>query len=311
MADYLFQIYNLLPLFGYILAGYLIGKIFKIKDYSLLPQILLYIFWPILAFNAIATAPVRGEFLVLPFLFIATTTFIALAMKKFSSKITKWDKSLVNTFAYSSGSANVVYFGVPALIALLGEEYLPIIFISVVGYIIYDNSIGYLIISNSKLNAKEIFIKLIKFPPILGILAGFIALALPIAFEDNNFYSFIVDWSRKIMSAIGLLLIGLAVAQIDVKVNYLYMGMISTVKVILNPLIILIILLIDKYLFGLLQDFALVLLLIASVPVASNAVILAAQYSKQEQTAAVGVLATAILSLISIPLWQVIGDLIF
>jgi predicted permease len=49
-------------------------------------------------------------------------------------------------------------------------------------------------------------------------------------------------------------------------------------------------------------------MLIASVPVATNSVILATEFTKKEEIASLGVLVTAILSLITIPIWQLIVE---
>ncbi|MDQ6984924.1 MAG: AEC family transporter [Candidatus Dojkabacteria bacterium] len=138
------QVLNMLPLFLLILIGFVSGKALKITDYSVISKLIIFVFTPIIAFNAIITAPVKASLLVLPFLFFFTTTILALVTKVVLAKFTKWDLALINTLSYSSGSGNVAFYGVPAVLILFGDEYLPIILISMIGYIIYDSSIGYI-----------------------------------------------------------------------------------------------------------------------------------------------------------------------
>jgi predicted permease len=311
MEQIISQMLNLLPLFVIILFGYLFGATLKIKNYENLSKIILFIFWPIVAFNAISTMELSAQMLLLPIIFFFTTTIIALASKRFAEKSTKWDKKLVRTFSYSAGSGNVIFVGLPALMIILGEKYVPILLICVVGYIIYDSSVGYLIMSGEKLDWEKMVQKLIRFPPIIGIMLGLLFLLFGIDLSDNEAYRFVVDNSQITMATLGLFLVGLAVSNITKKINITYLSWISMIKSLVNPLLLLLIIMIDKFLFNFFGGFESVILLIASVPVAANSVVLATNYTGKQQTAALGVLVTAILSLVTIPLWQLIGSLFF
>ncbi|MDQ6984925.1 MAG: hypothetical protein Q9M91_05245 [Candidatus Dojkabacteria bacterium] len=138
-----------------------------------------------------------------------------------------------------------------------------------------------------------------------------VALTLYQDYSSNETYSFIVENSQSTMATLGIFLIGLAVSNLNVKMNKSYLFSISLIKVVINPLIILLLILLDRVTFNILEEsYYEILMLIGSVPVATNSVILATEFTKKEQTAALGVLVTAILSLLSIPVWQYIVGLI-
>ncbi len=296
------------PLILLIVIGYLSGKLLKIKEYSLISKLILYVFTPIVAFNAISNVESRTELFILPVIFLATTSGIALFYKFALSRLVKTDSKLINTLAYSAGSGNVAFYGVPAVLILLGEEFLPIILISMIGYIIYDSSVGYLIMTGQKFDLKGIIVKLLKFPPFIAIILGLLFLLLRINLSGIATYQFIVQNSQTTMATLGIFLIGLAVSNLKISIDYFYLLAISIAKVVINPLLILLILLFDKYTLGIFTNYANTLVLIASVPVATNSVILATQFTQKEQIASLGVLVIVILSIISIPLWQLIVD---
>lgn len=304
------QILNMFPLFILILLGYISGKSLKIKDSSIISKLILFVFTPIVAFNAISTADTDIGLIFLPIIFLITTSAIAIGTKLLSSMFSKKDNAILNTLAYSSGSGNVAFYGVPAVLILLGEEFLPIILISMIGYIIYDSSIGYLIITGQKFEVRKILLKLAKFPPFIGVVLGIIALILGVDLSSMNAYEFIVSSSQTTMATLGIFLIGLAVSNLKISLNYYYLILISINKVIINPLVIFLLLVVDSLTYNVFTEYANVLMLIASVPVATNSVILATEFTKKEQEASLGVLITAILSLISIPLWQAVTNAI-
>lgn len=300
------QFLNMLPLFALILLGFVSGKLLKIRDYSLISKLILYVFTPIVAFAAIVTANPEPALILVPVIFFLTTSLIAICYKLFFSKFSKMSDALVNTLAYSAGSGNVAFYGIPAVLILLGEQFLPIILIAMIGYIVYDSSVGYLIATGEKFKLKIIIQKLLKFPPFLAIMLGFICLILGIDPSGSQAYEFIVSNSQATMATLGIFLIGLAVVNLNVRINYSYLLAISIGKVLVNPLLVFSILVVDASTFGLFNNYTETMMLMASVPVATNSVILATQFTKKEQIASLGVLVTACLSLISIPLWQLL-----
>jgi hypothetical protein len=300
------QLLNITPVFVLIVLGWISGKYLEIKDASPLSKLLLYVFTPILVFDAINKAPLDVSFVVIPIFFFGVCSAICIGSFLLLSKLWPRQKQTTHILAYSSGSGNIAFYGVPIALLLFGESSLAIMSLAIIGFILYDSSVGYVIASGEKIQPHTVFNKLIKFPPLIAAAVALLLKLLSIHIDPSlHLYSFLLLNSQKTIATLGIMLIGISLANFKFEVDLRYLGYLFITKFLVWPLAI--ILLMKVLSAADIMDFTgikEILVLIATVPVATNAVILATTFGVKQEKASMGVFVTALASLVMIPLWQ-------
>lgn len=296
------------PLFIIISLGFLGGKFLKVKDTKSFSVFVLYVFTPIIVFNAIVKSEINQNFLILPILFFLLSSAICLLNFYVGGFFWSEDDKTKNIVSYASGSANVAFFGIPVVLLLYGDSAIPTISLVIIGFVVYDSTLGYLIATNSRFKLKEVAKKLAYFPPFIGICVGLLVKVLGVNLGfDTSVYKYVVSSSSTTMATLGIMLIGLSIANFKFKIDLKYNLFVIINKLLLWPLIILGLVVVFKALdlntFAGIEE---ILMIVATVPVATNSVILATQFNSHPDKASVGVFVTAIISLISIPVWNAI-----
>ena len=146
-----------------------------------------------------------------------------------------------------------------------------------VGYWLYENSVGFLVAAGNKLTLRESFSKMLKLP---GIYAFLIGLTLNFfgfnSFIQNMVYLKTVNYFRGTVSLLGMMLIGLGLADLkSFKINWKFLLIVSFGKFILWPVITVIFILLTAN-FGILNKQNIqTLLLMSVVPISANSIAIA------------------------------------
>src|SRR5260370_24959173 len=109
---------KVLPLYLTIGLGYLAGKYLHVKK-DIIAPLLIYMIVSIIVFNGTATTPMTLQNISLPCVFFLLCCFICLLFLWISSLI--WQDASKNILAFTAGTGNTGYFGLPVVVALFAK----------------------------------------------------------------------------------------------------------------------------------------------------------------------------------------------
>lgn len=291
---------KLIPLYFIIALGYIVSRLFKAEKETI-ARILIYIIAPIVIFYGTYTVKISFANLTLPLLFYVICSFLSLTFLIIGNIVYKKD-STKNILAFTSGSGNTGYFGLPLVLMILGDNSFNLSVLSLLGFIIYENTVGFFIIAKGKHTIKESLIKVIKLPTIYAFFIGLLFNYLNIEIGEHIITT--LESFKGAYTVLGMMIIGMGLANIrrehfDIK----FISLSFFAKFIIWPSLILLIIWLDKTFIHLYNDDTYNLLLLLSiVPLAANTVTYATELKTHPNKASIAVILSTLFSLLYIPL---------
>lgn len=282
------------------LLGFVARRYVKIERESI-AKLVFYILVPITFFHAIANLKPEPELIILPFVTAAISSILALSIFYFGKN--KSDSSTIAIFSFASANSNVGYFLLPLVWALFDDKAAGIFVIMVLGNVIYENTIGFFIAYQGHYSAKESLIKILKLPALYGVLLGFIFsyyshLHIPQMLDETLMNI------RGSYATLGMMMVGIGLADIeDLNIDFKFIGYTFIVKFLFWPLLSLVFIAFDKYLFHAFDPVAYKMLILFSVaPLAANNIIIATVLNLHPNKISAAVVASTIFSVFYIPI---------
>lgn len=289
---------KLLPLYFYILLGYIAGKKLQLNQEAI-SKLIFYIISPLIIFNGVLLTKLNSSVLTLPVLTFVISCSLCLFFYRLSRKI--WSDSSKNIMAFSAGSGATGYFGVPLAMMLLEPETEGIYIMGLLGVTLYDNSLGYYISVKGTSTPRECLIKVLSIPTLYAFICGLLLNILQIPMPE--IYLEFMNPIKEVYIVLGMMMIGMGLAGLkQFKVDLKFVGMTFIAKFLAWPLVVLSIIALDRTFFGLYEATShQVLILISIVPIAVNTVIMASLMKCQPERAAATVLLSAFFAIFYIP----------
>ncbi|MAD42217.1 MAG: transporter [Arcobacter sp.] len=300
MNLFLILLSKISPLYLNIVLGYILTKYLKVRrDY--VAFILIYILGPIVIFFATLSININMQLLFLPvFVFIFGSSIAFFVLYRYKNE---WKDASINTLAFTCGTGNTGYFGIPLAMILLSPENANIFIFATLASLFYENTTGFYVTAKGSFTARQSIVKIIRLPLLYAFIAG---LSLNIIGVDvPSFvvpYFEIIKWGYGIL---GMMMLGMGMKGFNlaedmdkkfIKIAYFF-------KFFFWPAVILLIIFIDKNFFGLLsEDIYDVLFLFSIVPLAGNTITLAVLLNAKPQKASFTVLLSNLISVIYIPI---------
>jgi len=213
--------FGLIVAAGYLWRFFEPGGLDRHRVRHALNMAVLHFFLPALAFGLVATAKVDRSFIAVP-LVAAAVTLLGLAAGAVAYRVLPWfrdaPRTAVGVLLLSAAFGNVTYLGLPVITETLGARY---------GYvaILYDLlattpvllTVGMLIAarfgSGGTVSLSASFRRVLKLPPLWGVVAGIAAHAVPIP-------GFVLDAAQLMGRAVipvMIFTVGLALDFRDIK----------------------------------------------------------------------------------------------
>lgn len=298
MNIFLTLLAKLIPLYFFITLGYIAGKRLNVKKKSI-ASLLIYIIAPLIVFNGVVSAPLNSASLSLPILFFICSSLICLFFYFIGKFI--WKDTSRNLLAFVAGAPNVGYFGIPVAIALFNKDQVSLVVLSVLGIILFENSIGFFVAAQGNYLLKDSIKKMIKLPSLYAFVIGLIVNLSNI--EIGEIYRSNIGAVQGAYTFLGMMLIGLALSGIKkFKFDFKFVGISLIAKFLVWPLIIMAIIWLDSITLHLYNDEVReVMILLSIVPIAANTVAFATELKIQPEKASVAVLLSTLLALVVIP----------
>lgn len=290
---------KLIPFYLFILLGFIAGKYLNAHKESI-ASIVIYIVTPVIVFHGAATTQINIGTMSLPLIFFLISSSMCLLVYNIVKHI--WQDSTRNILAFAAGSGNTGYFGLPVAIAIFGEKATPLVVLCIMGFVLYENSLGFFITARGHHTVGESIRKVLKLPSIYAFIFGLFVNVLGITL--GSIYFDTVTIFRGAYTLLGMMIIGLglsAITKFEFDMKFIFVSFF--VKFLLWPFVIVTVIIADTLLFKIYNpSIHKVMILMSVVPLAANTVAYATALRAQPEKASMAVLLSTIFALFYIPL---------
>jgi malate permease and related proteins len=292
------------PLYLNIALGYILTRYLKVKR-DFIALLLIYILGPIVIFFATLSIEINLQLIFLPlFVFIFGSTIAFYILKRYKQD---WSDASINTLAFTCGTGNTGYFGIPLAMILLSPESANIFIFATLASLLYENTTGFYVTAKGSFTARQSIMKVIKLPLLYAFIAGVSLNILGVRTPEiiiPYFEGF--KWAYGIL---GMMMLGMGMKGFNLKedLDKKYLKVAYFYKFIFWPASILFIIFIDKNFIGFLNvEIYKVLFLFSVVPLAGNTVTLAVLLKARPEKASFTVLLSTLISVLYIPIALII-----
>ena len=298
MAICISLIFKIIPLYLNIALGYFSGKFLKTSRETI-ARLMFYLINPIVIFNGILHTKLDASILTLPFLTFTVSSLLCLSFYFLSKQI--WSDSSKNIIAFTAGSGNTGYFGLPVAILLFNDQGEGVYMMAMLGLTLYENSLGYYICAKNDMSSLKCFKELIKLPTMYALIGALFInmLQIPIPEVFNDFMGHI----KGAYTVLGMMIIGLGLSEIkNFSFDFKFISMAFLAKFIAWPAVVFAIVALDTHYFNVytLSSYK-ALILISIVPLAVNTAVVASILNIQPEKASIAVLLSALFALFYVP----------
>lgn len=292
---------KLLPIYLIIGLGFLLTRKFSIDKDSIV-KLLIYLIAPVVIFNGVYELDLSLKIILLPGIFYLVSSTIAIL----TFVLTKNNKlsKMRGILAFTAGSGNTGYFGLPVAVAVFGESAVGLAVLCTFGFVMYENTTGFFLAAKANNTAKQAIKKILSLPMLYAFTA---AVILNFADIDlGGIYRDFVPNFRGAFIILGSFVVGSALAGItrtDVDLRAMRQAFLT--KFIIWPVIIGSLIQLDKAFW---QVFTSqpgvygVAFLISIVPLAANTVAYATLLKEEPEKTAFMVFVSTVIALAYIPL---------
>ena len=302
MSLFFIILLKIFPLYLNVILGYVAAKSLQVQRESI-ATLLIYILGPIVVFSATLSVKINFAIAMIPiFLYIFCSLIAFLALFIWGKS---WNNPTGNILAFSAGTGNTGYFGIPLAVIFFPPALADIYIFAVLASLLYESTTGFYVTAKGNFTVKESLIKISKLPIlyafVLGLCLNIIGLEIP---ETLSAYTSQFKGAYGIlgMMMLGMGLIGLKGNEDNWDKKFITITFI--IKFIFWPLAMLFFIYIDKTFLQILNnDLYKVLFLFSIVPLAGNSVTLAVLLNAKPEKTALTVFLSTLVSVLSIPLF--------
>lgn len=295
-----------LPVLGIIIVGYAFGKHFRMFDLNILSKMAFYLFAPVMTVQVVRSNPldwIQLARLGVVFVVLKIILAIAILLANFLPFLRIKDTKILLLLTLFT---NCGYYGFPIVLLAFGEAGLAI----AVQYVFFFNlmtaTAGVYLASSKPLPLKSAFQQVLRLPLLTAFLVG-IMLQLGATFFPaiNQFKGTVLVFSvlemlYKASIPFLLLTLGVEFSKVPFRLHLVDSLKITFFRLLYAPAIALVLFYFFPVLKGLIAQ---VVILETAMPTAFNAMFLARELKGDYEKAASSVLLTTFLSVLSIPVF--------
>ncbi|MCL4078798.1 AEC family transporter [Coriobacteriia bacterium Es71-Z0120] len=287
---------------GYVAIGVAlrVTGVLKPEDAKPLNAVLLNVGLPALVFSSVHGAKIERSLALVPAL-AWVVALVGLAAALLLARVLKLPPAAAGAFVLAAVFGNTGYIGYPVAHALLGEPGLVrAIFSDIFGNTLAMIAVGALVAARIARHEADVrpLKEIVTFPP-------FVALALALATRGVDVPIAFMDWLGalgRIVVPLIMISVGLSLRPRKLKDQAGVVAAVAAVKLVVLPLVGLLaarLILRD-------EASARVVVLEASVPTMMMAVIMGHRFDLDTDLIASAVLVTTVVSVVAIPVWQML-----
>ena len=290
---------RLLPLYALILIGYIAGRLLDLHRETV-ARLVIYVVMPVVVLYAVATTPLSVGNLSLPVVYFLLGSGLSFAVYGLTRRL--WGDSTANVLAFTSGTANTGYFGIPVALAVFGPWSTGLVIFANLGLVLFENGIGFYHVARGQYSLPQALRKFAGLPALYAFALGIILniAHLPIPPPVAN----LAEMFRDAYSLLGMMIIGLGLSGMRrLAFDGKFTGIALLVKFAIWPLAISGLLWADHLWVHLLTpQAALIMAFMSFMPLAANTVVFATELRAQPEKAALAVVISTVVALVIVPL---------
>jgi predicted permease len=291
---------KMLPIYLTIFLGFIAARFFGVKKEHI-AKLVIYILLPLVSLQGVLTAPVTLQLLSLPLIAFLLCTVVCCSLYYFGSYI--WKDATKNVLSVGIANGNFGFIGIPLVVTLLGNTYLPHVVLFGLGGALFISTVGVYLTARGRFSVKESIIKVLTIPSVYALAFGLLVKILSPELGlliDQGLTGFSTAYS-----ILGLMLVGIVVSEIKRSELDWKLLLFSLFGVFVWwPLLTFGFVLIDRQLLHFYSEGIYRLLFLMSVvPVGASIVGFATELKVEPDKASFAVVFTTLVSMIYIPVF--------
>ncbi|WP_043532691.1 AEC family transporter [Litchfieldella xinjiangensis] len=286
-------------LMAFIGLGWLSARRLSI-DPRPIATLLIYLIAPLTFFRGLILGGPSPGYLLLTLGTFVTASLVCLVIQRLVRAFFPPQEAAL--LAFSSGTGNTGYFGLPIAMVLLPPEGVTLYLFCVLGVTLYEFTVGFYISARGQFSVRQSLIKILHLPLIYAFLAALVVSALGVAIPAPIMEG--LDVFPSTYTLLGMMIIGMTLGRVTFReVDPRFIVACFAVRYGLWPLLAGLAVLLFQATLGVSAELALALLLIGVVPMAANVVVVAMELSIRPEKGAIAVLLTTLAAPLLIPLY--------
>jgi malate permease and related proteins len=286
-------------LLAYILLGWLAARLLSV-DPRPIATLLIYLVAPLTFFRGLVLGGPTPGYLLLTLAAFLVASLLAVIVYYLTRRAFAPQESAL--LAFSAGTGNTGYFGLPVAMVLLPPEGVTLYLFCVLGITLYEFTVGFYLSARGRFSVTESLAKILRLPLVYAFLAALLVsglgLTVPTAAMDG------LAVFPATYTLMGMMIIGMTLGRVSLReVDGRFIGACVAVRCVLWPLLALAAVLGLQAVAPLSPELALALLLLGVVPMAANVVVVAMELGIAPAKGALAVLVTTLAAPLLIPLY--------
>lgn len=262
--------------------------------------LLIYLIAPLTFFRGLLLGGPTPHYLLLTLALFLLASLVAAIVNPLAKRFLSPQESAV--LAFSSGTGNTGYFGLPIAMILLPPEGVTLYLFCILGITLYEFTVGFYLSARGQFSVQESLAKIARLPLIYAFLAALVFSGLGIVLPDTLMESLSVFPATYTL--LGMMIIGMTLGRVTIReIDLRFMIGCVAIRYLLWPWLMLAVVLLLQALTPLPTELALTLLLLGVVPMAANVVVVAMELGIKPEKGALAVLATTLAAPLLIPLY--------
>jgi len=262
--------------------------------------LLIYIIAPVTFFRGLLLGGPTLNYLLLTLTFFLLASLIAALINPLAKRFLSAPESAL--LAFSSGTGNTGYFGLPIAMLMLSPEGVTPYLFCVLGITLYEFTVGFYLSARGQFSVRESLAKIVRLPLIYAFLAALVLSGLNMTLPSALMESLAVFPATYTL--LGMMIIGMTLGRVAIhEIDLRFLTGCVAVRYLLWPWLMLALVLLLQALTPLSSDLALALLLLGVVPMAANVVVVAMELGIKPEKGALAVLATTLAAPLLIPVY--------
>lgn len=263
-------------------------------------SLLIYVIAPVTVFRGLVLGGPTPAYLLLTLGVFVTSSVMCLIVGRLARRFFPSEEA--SLLAFSAGTANTGYFGLPVAMVLLSPEGVTQYLFCLLGMNLFEFTLGFYVSARGRFSVRESLHKILRLPLIYAFLAALVvsglSLPLPTALMEG------IEVFPPTYTLLGMMIIGMTLGRVSLKeLDPGFIGAALAVRFALWPLVSLGAVLALQAVLGIDEELALALLLIGVVPMAANLVVVAMELGSRAEKAALAVLASTLMAPLVMPLY--------
>lgn len=289
----------LFMLLGFVGLGWIAAQRLSI-DPRPIATLLVYLIVPLTIFRALMDGRPSAAYLALTLALFVLVSLMALVVSRITQY--RFGPQEGALLAFSSGTGNTGYFGLPVALILLPPEGVTLYLFCMLGINVYEFTVGFYLSARGQFSVRQSLIKIARLPLLYAFVSALLLNALNITPPDSLMSS--LDVFPATYTLLGMMIIGMTLSQVTLSAwDSRFIATCVGLRYLLWPLVMFVVVVLLQQVTPLSSELGMALLLLGVVPMASNVVVVAMELGIQPQKGALAVLVTTLLAPLLIPFY--------